>query len=605
MPTVLLAEIAASLATGGDLAQLLERFLEPVMRLAHAQAGAVRVLSAAGDKLELVGNLGLPPELVNRGTRADRHCGHCGSAADNQAMVWATDLRSCSERSGSSYFGEGCRRLLAVPLQHRGRTLGVYNLFFAADEEPSAEVQQILRSVGELLGLALNNARLEQEHLRTTLMQERQAMAAEVHDSLGQSLAYVKMRMPLLHDAMRSHDDARAQQYYDDVRAAVSQAHASLRSIITHLRVPMDPKGLMHALGASAETFRRLTGIELDFVNELPGLSLLADQETQVFHIVQEALNNVARHARAQHAWLRVLAAGPGAVRFIVEDDGAGLPSAEGGAGTAHYGMEIMAERTRRLGGALEFTERPGGRHPRPPHRGPGRRLPANRPGTRRGPLMAAPRIVLVDDHALCRNGLSDLLRHRGGMEVIAALSEPDQVIATLREHRPDLVVLDLRMPAMDGLTLLRRIRTEGLETPALILTMSDSESDLSAALRAGVRGYLLKDMEPEDVITAIGNAARGELTVAPAMTLKLAQLLQSGNKGSDRRGMLASLTEREREILDHLARGESNKTIARALDISHDTVKLHVRHILSKLNLTSRVEAAVFAVEARSAGVR
>ena len=218
---------------------------------------------------------------------------------------------------------------------------------------------------------------------------------------------------------------------------------------------------------------------------------------------------------------------------------------------------------------------------------------------------MTRPRIVLVDDHALCRNGLSDLLTHRGGMEVLAALSKPDEVLITLRELKPDLVVLDLRMPEIDGLALLRRIRAEGIETPALILTMSDSEADLSAALRAGVRGYLLKDMEPEDVIAAIGNAARGELTVAPSMTLKLAQLLQSGSKGNDRRGMLASLTEREREILDHLARGESNKTIARALDISHDTVKLHVRHILSKLNLSSRVEAAVFAVEARSAGVR
>lgn len=218
---------------------------------------------------------------------------------------------------------------------------------------------------------------------------------------------------------------------------------------------------------------------------------------------------------------------------------------------------------------------------------------------------MTAPRIVLVDDHSLCRTGLTDLLRQRGGMDVLAALSDPDRVIAILREQRPDLVVLDLRMPAIDGLSLLQRIRAEGLDTPAVILTMSDSETDLAAALRAGVRGYLLKDMEPEDVIAAIGNAARGELVVAPAMTLKLAQLLQSGPKGRQRSDLLASLTEREREILEHLARGESNKAIARALDISHDTVKLHVRHILAKLNLSSRVEAAVFAVEARVSGSR
>jgi len=147
---------------------------------------------------------------------------------------------------------------------------------------------------------------------------------------------------------------------------------------------------------------------------------------------------------------------------------------------------------------------------------------------------------------------------------------------------------------------LLRALRAEGIETPALILTMSDSEADLAAALRAGVRGYLLKDMEPEEVIGAIERAARGEITFAPAMTVKLAQLLHAGTTGSQRKSLLESLTERERQILDHLARGESNKAIARALDISHDTVKLHVRHILSKLNLSSRVEAAVFAVEAR-----
>ncbi len=212
-------------------------------------------------------------------------------------------------------------------------------------------------------------------------------------------------------------------------------------------------------------------------------------------------------------------------------------------------------------------------------------------------------RVVLVDDHALCRSGLSDLLEHRGGMQVLAALGNPDELLAVAREQQPDLLVLDLRMPGIDGLTLLRRLRSEGLATPALILTMSDSEADLSAALRAGVRGYLLKDMEPEEIMGAIARAARGELVVAPAMTLKLAQLLQPGAKGHDRQGLLASLTEREREILDHLARGESNKAIARSLDISHDTVKLHVRHILAKLQLTSRVEAAVFAVEARAAG--
>jgi two-component system, NarL family, nitrate/nitrite response regulator NarL len=216
---------------------------------------------------------------------------------------------------------------------------------------------------------------------------------------------------------------------------------------------------------------------------------------------------------------------------------------------------------------------------------------------------MPALRVVLVDDHTLCRNGLTELLHHRGNIQVVAAVGDAALVPAVLREHRPDLMVLDLRMPLGDGLSLLRRLRTEGFDTPVLVLTMSDSAADLAEAMRAGVRGYLLKDMEPEEVIGAIERAARGEITFAPAMTVKLAQLLQRGTSGNERKTLLDSLTDRERQILDHMARGESNKTIARALEISHDTVKLHVRHILSKLNLSSRVEAAVFAVEARSSG--
>ena len=210
-------------------------------------------------------------------------------------------------------------------------------------------------------------------------------------------------------------------------------------------------------------------------------------------------------------------------------------------------------------------------------------------------------RIMLVDDHALCRSGLTELLEHQGDMSVVSATGDPQQVLPLLREHQTDLLVLDLRLGTTDGLSLLRQLRAQGCDTPVVILTMSDSEDDLSAALRAGVRGYLLKDMEPEEVIAAIGRAARGEMVVASAMTLKLAQMLQSGPKGSVKSELVASLTDREREVLDHVARGQSNKVIAQALDISHNTVKLHVRHIMDKLNLRSRVEAAVFAFEFRS----
>lgn len=207
-------------------------------------------------------------------------------------------------------------------------------------------------------------------------------------------------------------------------------------------------------------------------------------------------------------------------------------------------------------------------------------------------------RVVLVDDHTLFRMGLAELLEQRGSIKVVGVTGKADEARRLLNEQQPDVLVMDLHMPPIDGLTLFRQLRQEGHTTPTLMLTVSNAEEDLSNVLRAGARGYLLKDMEPDDVVDAILRASRGETVVAPAMTMKLVKLLQNDQPASSAASMLDSLTQREREILTHLAQGESNKVIARALDISHDTVKLHVRHILSKLNLSSRVEAAVFAVE-------
>jgi len=208
-------------------------------------------------------------------------------------------------------------------------------------------------------------------------------------------------------------------------------------------------------------------------------------------------------------------------------------------------------------------------------------------------------RVALVDDHSLCRRGLSELLTNRYGINVVGTTGDATELETILREHQPDLLVMDLRMTPLNGFQILQRIRSEGFEIPVLILTMSDAEADLAEALRAGVRGYLLKDMAPADVVDAIRRVAAGEMVVAPAMTKKMVEILQHGPKDQGSKDSLMLLTEREREILQLLANGESNKAIAKDLGISNDTVKQHVRNILSKLNLSSRVEAAVlFAVE-------
>jgi two-component system nitrate/nitrite response regulator NarL len=211
-------------------------------------------------------------------------------------------------------------------------------------------------------------------------------------------------------------------------------------------------------------------------------------------------------------------------------------------------------------------------------------------------------RVLLIDDHTLFRKGLAELLEQRGGITVAGVTGNPEEAIRLLHETQPDVVITDLNMLPVGGLALLRRIRAEDWCGPVLVLTVSDDEEDLANAMRAGAQGYLLKDMEPDDVVDAVQRAVRGETVVAPTMTMKLVRLLQGGAAVGEKIDVLKHLTVREKEILDHLAQGLSNKAIARALDISHDTVKLHVRHILAKLNMTSRVEAAVFAIEHKSA---
>ncbi len=201
---------------------------------------------------------------------------------------------------------------------------------------------------------------------------------------------------------------------------------------------------------------------------------------------------------------------------------------------------------------------------------------------------------VLVDDHPLFRKGLAELFEHDGRIRVLgvaASLADARPLLA----GQPDVLIMDLNLPGQDGIESIRRLRDEGLEIPVIALTMSEAEDDMAAALRAGARGYLLKSMEPDDVIDAIARAARGEVVVAPAMTAKLVRLLDG--KPDATGSLMAQLTPREREILDCLTRGKSNKAIAKELAISVDTVKLHVRNVLTKLNLSSRVEAAVYAV--------
>ena len=203
-------------------------------------------------------------------------------------------------------------------------------------------------------------------------------------------------------------------------------------------------------------------------------------------------------------------------------------------------------------------------------------------------------RIVVVDDHTLFRRGITALLSRVAGFEVVGEAADGFDGIKAAAQHRPDVVLLDLNMPGISGIDALHAILKEAPGTHIVMLTVSEDADDLMLALRAGAQGYLLKNIESDFLVDAVRRAADGESVMSPEMTGKLLRQVRAGTTATTQ----PALSPREREILAFLARGASNKEIARDLDVAESTVKIHVQHILRKLELTSRVQAAVWAVE-------
>jgi two-component system nitrate/nitrite response regulator NarL len=200
--------------------------------------------------------------------------------------------------------------------------------------------------------------------------------------------------------------------------------------------------------------------------------------------------------------------------------------------------------------------------------------------------------VIIIDDHALFRRGVSQMISVDPAFIVIGEAASGVEGLLLVEQLKPDLVLIDLNMKGMNGIETLSRIKEAKLESKCIMLTVSDAEADLLEALRAGADGYLLKDMEPEELCDNLKKAMSGVTVLHESLTeiLKNALISPSLSRSEEQ----VSLTEREREILECLANGLNNKTIARSLGISDTTVKVHIKHLLSKL--TSRLEAAVWA---------
>lgn len=204
--------------------------------------------------------------------------------------------------------------------------------------------------------------------------------------------------------------------------------------------------------------------------------------------------------------------------------------------------------------------------------------------------------ILLIDDHPMLRNGVKQLIALDSTLQVIGEASNGEQGVELAKELDPDLILLDLNMPGMNGLDTLDKMRQTALSGRIVVFSVSNHEDDVVTALKRGADGYLLKDMEPEDLLAALHNAAGGKMVLSEALTPVLAASLRESRPSGDRD--IQSLTPRERDIIKLIAEGLPNKVIARRLNITESTVKVHVKHLLKKMKLKSRVEAAVWVLQ-------
>nr|EKV9644836.1 two-component system response regulator NarL [Proteus mirabilis] len=206
--------------------------------------------------------------------------------------------------------------------------------------------------------------------------------------------------------------------------------------------------------------------------------------------------------------------------------------------------------------------------------------------------------ILLIDDHPMLRNGVKQLLSLDTTLTVVGEAGYGIQGVKLAEELDPDLILLDLNMPGMNGFETLDQLRLRSLSGRIVVFSVSNYSDDLITALKRGADGYLLKDMEPEELLAALKQAAAGKMVVSPTLTPILAQSLREDRSEGERD--IDQLTPRERDILKLIAQGLSNKMIARKLDITESTVKVHVKHLLKKMKLKSRVEVAVWVHQQR-----
>ncbi len=355
----ILYEIAASLSRPGSLEHLLGGFLDTFIELVDARAASVRLVTGDGH-IRLIASRGLSPEAVGRDSLMPTGRCLCGLVSTEGGLRIQSGTASCAKLIGGPMLARDCTEFVVVPVQYQDRILGVYNLFLDSPLSAMGEdMRDLLISVGRHLGLAIEKARLEGEARRLAIMEERNIIGNELHDSLAQSLIGMRLQLQVLSESLARKDFSAAQYEANALRRALTQANSDLRDLLTNYRLKIDESGLVKTIDNLVQRFTRETGIAVFFHNECTALALSPAQEVQVFYIIQEALTNIRKHSGAHNVRI-MLNNEDDLYTVLVEDDGLGMADVAESASGEHAGLAIMRERTERLPGQIVIESEPG-----------------------------------------------------------------------------------------------------------------------------------------------------------------------------------------------------------------------------------------------------
>jgi two-component system nitrate/nitrite sensor histidine kinase NarX len=355
-------DVAASINVSRDLEDLLTRFLHTLKNVVNARAAVVRLVTDDG-QMRLVSSLGLDEDLMEREQLIPSESCLCGSAYREGEVLFQRNIHNCDKIIGRSFFEDDKIGMIAVPLQYRDKTLGVYNLFVADEDFVDKEdLVVLLISIGRHLGMAIDKARSEDEANRFSIMEERTRLAHELHDSLAQTLASLRFQVRVLDETLRQGEERAVWFELEKIENNLDEAYAELRELITHFRAPIDKRGLIPAVEHLIERFQNQSDISIYLQREWNVLQLPASIEVQALRIIQEALNNIRKHSQAHAVRVILRSDVHGDCRILIEDDGVGmnlLPESDRTSGD-HLGLSIMEERAQRIGGTVRIESEPG-----------------------------------------------------------------------------------------------------------------------------------------------------------------------------------------------------------------------------------------------------